>query len=50
MARKSGLGRGIDALMFDNSVSESSSVELKISDIEPNAQQPRRIFDDDALH
>lgn len=50
MARKSGLGRGIEALMFDNTVNESSSVELKINNIEPNAQQPRRLFDDDALH
>ena len=50
MARKSGLGRGIDALMFDNTVSESSSVELKINEIEPNAQQPRRLFDDEALN
>ncbi len=50
-AKKSGLGRGLDALFADNSVEESSStpVKLKIMDIEPNREQPRKMFDDEAL-
>ncbi len=50
-AKKSGLGKGLDALFMDNSVEESSGtpVKLKIMDIEPNREQPRKIFDDTAL-
>ncbi len=50
-AKKSGLGRGLDALFMDNSVEESSSmpVKLKIMEIEPNREQPRKLFEDDAL-
>ena len=50
-AKKSGLGKGLDALFMDNSVEESSMtpVKLKIMDIEPNRDQPRKIFDDAAL-
>ena len=51
-AKKSGLGRGLDALFADNSVEESSvssAMKLKIMDIEPNRDQPRKIFDESAL-
>lgn len=51
-AKKGGLGRGLDALFADNSIEEiasTSAVKLKIMDIEPNRDQPRKIFDDDAL-
>ncbi len=50
-AKKSGLGRGLDALFADNSVEESSQtpVKLKIMEIEPNREQPRKIFDESAL-
>lgn len=49
--KKGGLGRGLDALFADNSVEESSqnSVKLKIMEIEPNREQPRKIFDESAL-
>ena len=49
--KKGGLGRGLDALFADNSVEESSqnSVKLKIMEIEPNREQPRKIFDEAAL-
>lgn len=49
MARKSGLGRGFDALMNDNASDETPAVELLITEIEPNADQPRKMFDQDAL-
>lgn len=51
-AKKGGLGRGLDALFADNSIEEIAStsvVKLKIMDIEPNRDQPRKIFDEDAL-
>lgn len=48
-----GLGRGLDAL-FDTTpvqTSGSSSInEVEIALIEPNPNQPRRNFDEDALH
>ncbi len=47
------LGRGLDAIFFDNSsgFEESSGTVnmLRVSDIEPRADQPRRNFDEDAL-
>ena len=45
--KKGGLGRGLDALFADNSVEESSQtpVKLKIMEIEPNREQPSKIFD-----
>ena len=51
-AKKGGLGRGLDALLVDNSIentSSSSAVKLKLNDIEPNKNQPRKTFDDEAL-
>lgn len=51
-AKKGGLGRGLDALFADNSLEEispSSAVRLKINDIEPNREQPRKDFDEQAL-
>lgn len=51
--KKTGLGRGFDAIMLDNSVEELSSsagtVKVKLTDIEPNRDQPRKQFDEDAL-
>jgi ParB family chromosome partitioning protein len=51
-AKKSGLGRGLDALFVDNAVEENSTtsaVKLKLMDIEPNREQPRKNFDDESL-
>ena len=50
--KKGGLGRGLDALLVDNSIeniSASSAVKLKLNEIEPNKNQPRKNFDDEAL-
>lgn len=50
--KKGGLGRGLDALLVDNSIeniSSSSAVKLKLNEIEPNKNQPRKNFDDEAL-
>ena len=50
-AKKSGLGRGLDSLFADNSVEEinSSVNKLRIMEIEPNHDQPRKDFDEKAL-
>lgn len=50
-AQKRGLGRGLDALFEDNSTQEgrSGEVELRLSEIEPDRDQPRCDFDEQAL-
>lgn len=49
--KKKGLGKGLGALLTDeNSSIESDSItELKIVDIEPNREQPRKSFDEESL-
>ena len=51
MAKKqSGLGKGLNALMLENSVDEAMSTNtLSINDIVPNKDQPRKTFDEGAL-
>ncbi len=51
MAKKqSGLGRGLGALMLENSVDDMVSTHtLSINEIIPNKDQPRKTFDDGAL-
>lgn len=48
---KRGLGRGLDALITPVAVVESEVTnEVPIQEIVPNQFQPRRLFDDEALH
>lgn len=48
--KKGGLGKGLDLIFMENETEDSNStVTLKISDIEPNRNQPRREFDEAAL-
>ncbi|MCM1544612.1 MAG: ParB/RepB/Spo0J family partition protein [Ruminococcus sp.] len=49
--KKGGLGKGLDALFIDNAIEEEngSPLMLKIHEIEPNRDQPRKDFDEDAL-
>ena len=52
MAKKTGLGKGLSELFIDNATEElgsSSAVKLKLSEIEPNKNQPRKTFDEEAL-
>ncbi len=44
-----GLGKGLDALFVDNDTKDSGNMMLRISSIEPNREQPRKQFDEDAL-
>ncbi len=59
-ARKSGLGKGLDSLITNKVASKEEHVEtkevspkadfmIKISKVEPNREQPRKKFDEDAL-
>lgn len=48
--KKGGLGKGLSAIFMENESEDSNStVTLKISEIEPNREQPRREFDEKAL-
>ena len=47
--QKRGLNRGLDYLFSDNGVSENGVTQLRLSEIEPNRDQPRRQFDEEAL-
>ena len=47
-ARKSGLGRGLDSLLPVDSP-KAGFATLSLDDIEPNPQQPREHFDEEAL-
>ena len=51
MAKKGGLGRGMDALFMDNSAvgDTNSTVKLNINEIEPNRDQPRKVFNEESL-
>lgn len=47
--KKGGLGRGFDSLFTENAVDTKQAVELRLSQIIPNRNQPRKVFDEDAL-
>ena len=49
--KRNGLGRGLESLFVDNSVAEinASTNTLKLMEIEPNHDQPRKTFDERAL-
>ncbi len=50
-AKSSGLGKGLDAIFEDNFTEsgKSGGTMLRISDIEPRSNQPRKVFDEAAL-
>ena len=57
MSKKTGLGRGIGALFSENEIEEydyedekSLVKNLKITEIEPNKEQARKIFDEEKLN
>ena len=47
--KKGGLGRGFDSLFSENTIEAKPSTELRLSQIVPNREQPRKNFDDVAL-
>ena len=49
-AKQRGLGKGLDVIFAENDTEAgASSIELKVSDLEPNRDQPRRDFDEASL-
>ena len=55
MAKKTGLGKGLDALFITNSEPEEEAKDgekiynLSINEVEPNREQPRKYFEEEAL-
>lgn len=56
MAKMTGLGKGLDALFGANPIIEEQEVEekgnlrtLKITEVEPNRDQPRKVFNQESL-
>lgn len=56
MTKKTGLGKGLDALFIGNDTKEEVDInnknlihKLKVIDVEPNKNQPRRHFDEEAI-
>ena len=48
--KKGGLGRGLDAIFAENTQeSGSGAVMLRISELDPNREQPRKDFDEKAM-
>jgi len=49
---KKGLGKGLEALISSTNQLEENNrnvLEIKINDVEPNAEQPRKVFDQEKL-
>jgi len=54
MAKNKGLGRGLSSLFDDNlpslaSLPQNGATTLRLSDVEPMSNQPRKTFDEEAL-
>ena len=55
MAKKTGLGKGLDALFMgaptiEDEIKEGEQIlSLSINDVEPNRNQPRKRFDEESL-
>ena len=58
MAKMTGLGKGLDALFgpatveeveVENNIETGNLKSLKITEVEPNREQPRKVFNQDAL-
>ncbi len=59
MVKKTGLGKGLEALFNDNQLTKEEEVKLqngeeivqnlKLIDIEPNRDQPRRTFNSESI-
>ena len=47
--KKGGLGKGLNALFSENATDNDGAISVNINDIEPNRNQPRKDFDEEAL-
>ena len=49
-AKRGGLGKGLDSLIKENKTAKHTApIMMKINDVEPNRDQPRKHFEEDAL-
>ena len=49
MAPKKGLGKGLESLFNENATDSEGAVTVALMDIEPNRDQPRKDFDEEAI-
>ena len=49
MAKRTALNKGFDSLLFENTTEEEKVITVRLSEIEPNRDQPRKEFDETAL-
>lgn len=49
MAKRVGLGKGLEALFMDNNETDGAVITVKLTQLEPNKRQPRSEFDQEAL-
>ncbi len=47
--KKGGRGRGLESLFNENATDSEGAVYIKLNEIEPNREQPRKDFDEEAL-
>lgn len=47
--KKGGLGRGFSSVLDENAIDNGGLIEIELSEIEPNKEQPRKDFDEEAL-
>lgn len=47
--KKGGLGRGLESLFNENAADGKGAVSLRITEIEPNRDQPRKDFDEESI-
>ena len=48
-SKKGGLGKGLEAIFAENATEDqNATVTLKLSDLEPNREQPRREFKEES--
>ena len=48
--KKSGLGKGLDAIFMENDLNNPDMIKtLRLSEVEPNRNQPRKAFKEEAL-
>ena len=48
--KKGGLGRGFGSVLDENAIDNDGLIEIELSEIEPNREQPRKDFDEEALN
>lgn len=50
MTHKGGLGKGLSSLLGEDTGTSESQLKLSMALVEPNQDQPRKVFDEQAMH